>query len=257
MEKEVSPKYQMRLVKSVEQAIWDTYESYKNAKFYIDKWHEEDYQNDWENFERRFKESSRNIDLSATLHGINGELLLKIAIDMGVETPDFIPSIPTFKNELKENYSTAFSAFQKSFKQIEEHPDIAIGLANSTLESIIKEILKDENTNTVYDKKKTLYNLTEDILKEFHLFPSSDMPVEIRNIGSSLLKLNQNIEKLRSDKTQSHGKTSGDYLITEPMYAYFVINSISTVGLFLTSFYKEKFSKLIGINDDDPDDLPF
>ncbi len=73
---------------------------------------------------------------------MNGELLLKIAIDLSIETPDFIPSIPIFRNEIKVNYSNASNSFEKAFKDIEEHPDIAVRLANSALESIIKEILR-------------------------------------------------------------------------------------------------------------------
>jgi len=56
-----------------------------------------------------------------------------------LETPDFIPCIPTFRNEIKSDYKTASATFEKAFRQIEEHPDIAIGLANSSLESIIKK----------------------------------------------------------------------------------------------------------------------
>lgn len=70
--------------------------------------------------------------------------MLKIAIDVGVETPDLIPSIPVFRNEIKAEFESASAAFEKAFKQIEEHPDIAIGLANSVLESIIKAVLNDE-----------------------------------------------------------------------------------------------------------------
>ena len=74
---------------------------------------------------------------------MKGSDLLRIAIDLGVDTPDFIPSIPAFKNEMKSSYKTAYDTFAKAFKQVEEDPNTAIGLANSALESIIKEILKD------------------------------------------------------------------------------------------------------------------
>jgi hypothetical protein len=186
------------------------------VKFYIEKWHKHsegyNFNDYWENFSI-FLTDDKNIDLTKTLHNIDNETLLKIAIDLGVETPDFIPLIPSFKNDIKSNYSTAYATFDKAFKQIETDPSLAVGLANSALESIIKEILKDERISGKIKGTETLYELTTIVLKEFQLFPNSEMPTEIKAIGSSLLKANQSIEKLRSEKTDVHGKTAEDYII--------------------------------------------
>lgn len=246
----------MQLIGEVEKKIWEKYPSYKNAKLYINKWHETD--NYWENFSIILKQNG-DIDLTNTLHNIDGETLLKIAIDLGVETPDFIPSIPLFRNEIKSNYENVSQTFEKAYIQIEEHPDIAIGLANSALESIIKEILKDERLSAKINSNKTLYELASDILKEFQLYPTSDMPIEIKTIGSSLLSASQSIEKLRSAKTNFHGKTGEDYVIKDSLYTYFIFNSVVTVGLFLLSYYKNKFPKPSENNYEisDNDDLPF
>lgn len=91
----------MSLVRKIYDAIWTEYSSYADVLFYIKKWHEEDenINNNWENFSIKFKDNTKDsanpkIDLLATLHSMDGELLLKIAIDLGIETPDFIPSIP-------------------------------------------------------------------------------------------------------------------------------------------------------------------
>jgi len=242
----ISPKYKMTLIDNINTKIWELYESYKKVEFYIEKWIS--YVSvDW-SFEEVAtftikRDSKNNIDLLATLNKIGSETLLKIAMDLEIETPDFIPAIPTFKNEIKSEYLNASNTFQKAFKEIEEHPDLAIGLANSTLESIIKEILKDN----IFDKKvsefnsKTLYELTNQILKELSLFPQSDMPNEIKTIGSSMLSMNKNIEQLRSNKSRFHGKLEEDILINESIYAYFIVNSVTTIGLFLISFYKTKF----------------
>lgn len=248
----------MRLVKEVNDAILAEYKSYQDVYFYIKKWHLQDDYNNWENFSIDFK-ANKEIDLLSTLHNIEGEILLKIAVEVGVDTPDFIPSIATFRNEIKSDYKTASATFEKAFRQIETHPDIAIGLANSALESIIKEIFKDEKIATKPKEGKTLYDLSSDLLKEFQLFPNSDMPVEIKTIGSSLLAINQNIEKLRSTKTGFHGKVSEDYIIEDSLYTYFVINSIATIGLFLKSFYKNKFPKIVLSSNSGNayDDLPF
>lgn len=255
----VSPKYQMQLVNSVEKAIWDDYKSYKQVRLYINKWHKNNYDpngfnNDyWENF-TIVEKPNKEIDLTSTLHNFSGTDLLKIAIDLGVDTPDFIPSIPTFKNELKSEYKTAYDTFTKAFKQIETDPSIAVGLANSALESIIKEILKDDRISSKINGGETLYKLTSIILKEFNI-TNDEHPKEIKTIGSSLLAINQSIEKLRSEKTNFHGKTNEDYLITDSIYTYFVVNAVTTVGLFLSSYYKTKFPKPKAVVEDDG--LPF
>ena len=243
----ISPKYQMQLINSVEKAIWDEYKSYKQVRLYINKWHESHYQSDgftndfWENF-AIVERPNREIDLTLTLHNMSGTDLLKIAIDLGVDTPDFIPSIPTFKNELKSEYKTAYDTFTKAYKQIETDPSVAVGLANSTLESIIKEILKDERISSKISGGETLYKLTSIILKEFNI-TNDEHPKEIKTIGSSLLAINQAIEKLRSEKTDFHGKTNDDYLISDTIYTYFIVNAVTTVGLFLNSYYRTKFPK--------------
>jgi hypothetical protein len=246
MENLISPKYQMKLVKSVHDAIWEEYKTYKEARIYITKWHKtenDNWNNYWENFSIVYKNQNNNeIDLFQTLHNISGTDLLKMAIDLGVDTPDFIPSIPTFKNELKSDYKTAYDTFTKAFKQIETDPSVAIGLANSALESIIKEILKDDRIKSKTNGNETLYKLTSIILKEFNL-TNDEHPKEIKTIGSSLLAICQTIEKLRSEKTDFHGKTVEDYLITDTVYTYFVVNSVTTVGLFLSSYFKTNFPK--------------
>jgi len=255
----VSPKYQMQLVNSVEKAIWDEYKTYKQVRLYISKWHKDNYEpggfnnNYWENFSI-VEKPSKEIDLTATLHNMTGTDLLKVAIDLGVDTPDFIPSIPTFKNELKSDYKTAYDTFTKAYKQIDTDPSIALGLANSALESIIKEILKDERISSKVTGGETLYKLTSIILKEFNLIDDNH-PKEIKTIGSSLLSINQTIEKLRSEKTNFHGKTIDDYLINDPIYTHFVINSVTTIGLFLNSYYKTKLPKPKSVLDND--DIPF
>lgn len=251
----ISRKYQMKLVKSVHDAIWEEYKSYKEVGLYIDKWYESDqWNNNWENF-HVYQKDSGEIDLLRTLHSMSGGDLLKVAIEMGVDTPDFIPMIPTFKNELKSDFKTAYDTFIKAFKQIESDPSLAVGLANSALESIIKEILKDERINCKVKGNETLYKLTSIILKEFNILDNNH-PIEIKTIGSSLLSISQSIEKLRSEKTDFHGKTEDDYLINDTVYTYFVVNSVTTVGLFLNSYFKTKFPKPTKIVDEH-DDLPF
>lgn len=260
---EISPKYQMELTSKVDKKIWEVYGSYKKVFFYLKKWHisgGENYNDYWENFAISLKENSQDIDLERTLHDVPGEILIKIAIDLGIDTPDFIPSFPTFKNELKSDYNTAFQSFEKALKNINDEPDLAVGLANSTLESVIKHILEDETLSINVVKSDTLYKLTSKILKEFSMFPNgknSEMPEEISKIGSALLNISQNIEGLRSIKTNLHGKAKDDYVLNDPLYAYFIINSITTVGMFLKSFYDSKYEVIKDDEEEDYDHLPF
>ena len=242
-------------MKAVHDAIWVEYKSDSDVKLYIEKWHESyNYINCWEYF--NIVSTHNKIDLLQTLHNMKGETLLKVAIDLGVETPDFIPSIPVFKNELKADFKTAYDTFTKAFKQIEENPSSAIGFANSALESIIKEILKDERLSSKTTGKETLYKLALIILKEFKL-TSVENPNDIKKIGNSLVSIAQSIENLRSEKTDFHGKTEGDYIIKDSIYAYLVVNSVTTVGLFLNAYYINNFPKPKPKADFNLDDLPF
>lgn len=266
MEELISPKYQMKLVEDVENALWNmfTTSKYYNVERYLEKWQvfenrftDSGYHIGWTpQFEIKKQKEGSSIDLKSTLHSIDGETLLKIAIELGVDTPDFIPSIPTFKNVLKADYQTAYDTFVKAYKQIDTDPSLAVGLANSVLESIIKEILKDDRIASKITGGETLYKLTSIILKEFNL-TNDNHPKEIKTIGSSLLAINQAIEKLRSEKTNFHGKTTDDYLINDTIYTFFVVNTVATVGLFLNSYYKTKFPKPTPEPAIEDDDLPF
>ncbi|PPK83792.1 abortive infection Abi-like protein [Neolewinella xylanilytica] len=249
----ISPKYVMKLVQEVHDAIWAEYNSYKDVTYYVTKW-QEDYGGYESNFRIQYKEGG-NIDLSDTLHGMPGELILRIAVDLGVNTPDFIPSIPEFKNRLKSSYETSYHTFVKAFKNVSEDPSLAVGLANSALESIIKEILKDDRMSAKIKGNETLFKLTEIILKEFQLH-GDNIPSDIVSIGRGVININQKIESLRSTKTHFHGKTSQDYVISDSLYAMFVINTATTIGLFFDGVYKEKYPTNVEVEEED-DDLPF
>lgn len=256
MEDLISPKYLMNLVKDVHEAILNEYMTSEDVEYYINKWHWS-IQN-WNDYDENFRiydNGSGGIDLKKTLHNMSGKDLLKIAIDLGVDTPDFIPAIPSFKNELKSDYKTAYDTFTKAYNQIENDPSTAIGLANSALESIIKEILKDERLKSKLSGGETLYKLASIILKEFNLL-SSDHPEEIKKIGNSLLTISQKIENLRSENTYFHGKTTDDYLINNSVYTYLIVNAVTTVGLFLNSYYSNLYPKPTQKEEDD-DRLPF
>ncbi|KGN71754.1 MULTISPECIES: abortive infection family protein [Bacteroidales] len=261
MNQSISPKYQMDIVQKISTCLFEQFRSYENVETYLSKWHQEErgWNNFWENFQFYYRdEAKKKIDAAKTLHNIDGETLLKIAIDLGIETPDYIPSIPTFKNELKSSYETASLTFEKAFRNVEIDPSLAIGLANSALESIIKEILKDSRINVTWSEKETLTKLIGNICKAFGLQSNGNFPKEIKTLASSLINAGKAIEDLRSDKTEFHGKTDGDLMIEDAVYAYFVVNATTTVGLFLLNFYKSNYPPVnnmpMAISDDG---LPF
>lgn len=263
MEYKISPVYRMKLLEKVEKEIWNRYKSYKDVEQYmkLNQIYDGFGQVDFDISYFSEGKNKEKINLIETLRVIAKDIpdkLLKMAIDLGIETPDYIPSIPTFRNELKADYKNASTSFEKAFQNIEEDPAESVGYANSVLESIIKEILKDQRFD-IDATKLTNGKLVKAILKEFGLNPNSpQMPDEIKSIGSSLTTVSKAIEDLRSDKTSFHGHDSEKYLIDEPLYAYFIVNACATVGLFLINFYEKKFPKEVElVNNDECNDLPF
>lgn len=261
MNQSISPKYQMSIVQKITDSLFEQFTSYENVEAYLNKWHQvehDDFNYFWENFQFYYRdEAKKKIDAAKTLHNVDGETLLKIAIDLGIETPDYIPSIPTFKNELKSSYEIASLTFEKAFRNIETDPSLAIGLANSALESIIKEILKDSRINVTWSEKETLTKLVGNICKVFGFQSNGKFPTEIKTLASSLISAGQAIENLRSDKTEFHGKTDGDLMITDAVYAYFVVNATTTVGLFLLNFYKSNYPPIVKSEVTLDDEIPF
>ena len=249
----------MDIVQNINDALFALYKGYDDVLNYMEKWHEvyDDFCH--ENFHIFFKDDDcKKIDTKRTLHNIDGEMLLKIAIDLGIDTPDFIPAIPQFKNELKSSFETASQTFEKAYKNVESDAGLAIGLANSALESIIKEIISDKRVEIQYDETDTLRKLSKKICTAFKQEVDPSEPSEIKTISSALLSICDAIESLRSTKTIFHGKTDHSNIINNPMYAYMVVNSMTTVGLFFLNFYLTEYPKIaqeqpsLGSND-----LPF
>jgi len=252
----ISPKYMLQLIPKIEKAIWDELSSYKNVETYTKRWHEDD-GNFGENFTIAYKDDG-NIDLSTTLRNIqDDELLFKIAVDIGIEVPDLLYLIPEIKGILSSGYETAAATFENAIKKVAEEPATSVCCANSALESIVKHICREDSI-TECNPNDTLYDLVQHILKEFKYYPSRDMEQEIRNIGSGLLTVAQNIEAMRSKHADtSHGKTSDDYIIDDELYAKFVLNAVTTVGLFLLNFYEKKYLPNQANQSSDCDDIPF
>jgi hypothetical protein len=236
----ISPNYMVKLVSQIEDVLWDLIgnKPYTYVKHYIFRWHESingpNYYS--ENFKVYYQNSDTNkIDLSETLHSMPNELVVKIAIDLGIDTPGFLPSIPEFRNELKNRNPNAYNCFERALKNVYENPQDSISLANSTLEGLIKTLIEDNLVNKVeLNQKDTLYKQTHVLLKSLKIYPKEQQEIEeILKIGQGLLTISQNIESLRSTKTDAHGKRAHDYLVSDVSSATFIINSVTTVGLLL------------------------
>lgn len=260
----------MELAPKVENALWDLFDNakYLKVKHYILKWHrsEEDGFNSWENFRVYYQGGlDQKIDLAETLYNMPNDILIRIAIDLGIDTPALLPSVPQFKNILKDKNENAHQTFDRAIKNVFDHPDEAVSLANSALEGVIKSILSDDTFKGVsYNPKATLYDLTQVVLKQFKAFPDKDHELEeVSRIGSGLMTASQNIETLRSTKTKSHGKAKDDYIITDPLWAHFVVNSVATIGLFITQYFETKYKPAVQeLNKPEPkevslDEIPF
>lgn len=242
----ISPKYRMSLMEKTEKEIWKQYESYNKVEIYLKEFQTEYFNKNGNlkgvNFSiQRNKEGKP--DVMKTLSEMPQDVLFTVAIDMGIPVPMILPSFPTFKRDLTYNeksLSHALEMINKAYKTVNEEPAQSIILANSALESIIKYILEDERIAIEYNHD-TLSDLTKKALKVFNFYPSSQLQKNIKTIGSSLLCISQEIENIRSDKTFAHGKGKDDYIIDSNIYSFFVLNSVTTIGMFLISFYNAKY----------------
>lgn len=261
---DVSPKYMMQLIPKIETVLWSMFESskYQNVRRYVDKWHEEYWNgnfSDGENFQIFFRdEGGREIDLSETLHKMPKEMVIKMAIDLGIDTPGFLPVVPQFKNVLKDQNQSAYQNFERATKNVYGNPDEAVALSFSTLEGIIKTILNHDtfkNNNEI--TKKTLGKLVAGIIKVFG-FDGDSAPSEIKTIASQLRGIGKTIEDLRSDKTTAHGKSHDEYVIDDPLWASMIVNTSATFGMFLWEYFNAKYlPKLTNIEDENiMDDTP-
>lgn len=242
------PKYKIELIKKVHEKIFKEYGTYALVLGYIQNFqicldeHSQIY-----NFDIQWKENNSCIDLQRTLLSIPEYNLIEIAVDLEISIPMILPAFPTFVRTLtpeETGMSYAHEMFSKAYNSAYDDPADSIALANSTLETIIKHILEDPRTSIKYNERQTLYQLAETILKEFKFFPSKELQKNIKAIGSSLLCISSEIEDLRSDKTFSHGKGKTDYVVDNSLYSIFVINTITTVGLFIISYFEAKYGDL-------------
>ncbi len=250
----VSPSAMIDIIDRIEKAIWEKYSSYKNASRYIKRWHKV-FSDDYgrccdENFTVILNDKDQ-INLSATLDTMGDELLMQIAVDLGIEVPGLIYAVAEIKGVLADRYENVGDVFNKAFEKVASEPAAAVMMANSALELIIKRICSDDRIEPC-NSKLTLYKLTQHILKQFKLYPDKDLNGNLRNIASGLISVAQAVENIRSENTNAHG--TDREIIDNPLYAMFILNSVSTVGLFLLNYYEIEYPVEIREFDDE---IPF
>lgn len=266
----ISPSQRMDLYTRITEILFAKYKSYENVALYLEhifpKTYE--YNEEFPDFVYKYRKDGnqeRVIDTEKSLAKLSDEILLQIAVDLGIEVPNILYTLPiihSIKPNKRFDYHVAYEAFEKAIGSVFKEPERAVQLANTTLETIIKCILEQEILKIPdYNKNDTLYDLTCKILKAFDVFPNNDLHVEIKKISSSLLNIAKSLEALRSDKTLVHGKGIKDILFDDPYSASFLVNTISTVGLFFITVYEKCYKnnevwneKHCSIEDDD---IPF
>jgi len=251
----ISPSSMLDIIGRVEKALWDKFDDkkYRNVKRYILRWHQEEYDYNgnccYSNFEVVIQKDSDNINLSETLDSMNDELLFQIAVDLNIEVPGLVYSVAEIKGVLAEKYEDVGQTFQKAHEKIYSEPSTAILMANSALERIIKRICADENIDSC-NSKDTLFKLTSHVLKQFKFFPDKSLNTNIRNVGSGLLCASQAIENIRSNNTEAHG--TEDEILSDPLYAMLIVNSVATLGLFLLNYYEKHYKSEPNLEDEIP-----
>ncbi len=254
----ISPLAIMDIIARIEKGLWDKFETkkYQSVKRYISRWykeHSDDRGNYFgSNFEIIKQKDSDNIDLPATLDTMSDELLFQIAVDLNIEVPGLVYSVAEIKGVLSQKYEDVGRTFEKAYEKIYSEPSTAIIMANSALERIIKKICSDSSIDSC-NSKNTLYKLASHILKQFNFFPDKSLNTDISNIGSGLLNASQAIENIRSNNTEAHG--TENEIISDPLYAMLVVNTVATVGLFLLNYYEKHYKPVPDYNFDD--EIPF
>lgn len=252
---DISPAYITNLKMSLGQKIWERYQSYKTVKLFLVSSVVEGGWNEPDSFRVFYQDGGEHrVDVEKTILHMPPKEAMKMAIDLGIDTPGFLPAIPMFKNILKDENQTAYQNFERAVKDVYDNPDQAVSLAASTLEGIIKTILSDNNFTEIASKNLSLTKLVTAIIKEFGFDEKISCPQELITIASQLRGLGKSIADLRSDKSTAHGKSHDEYVIDDPLWAAFIVNTSTSLGLFLWEFYEKKYRPLTELANEETDD---
>ncbi len=236
----------MVLIGRVEKAIQAKYGNPNDITRYMERWQK--YYNNYngspvkihyEYDDAQYSDDRGHIHLQKTLDNMDEELVLEIAVDLELEVPGLIYRVTEIKELLPENYKDVGVSFSNAHKKVYSEPAAAIVIANSTLESIIIKICEHDSIKNC-EPQNNRFNLVLHILEQFDFSPKNGLNEDIQNIGLGLLTTARAIKNIRNKNTEAHGKLEKE-IITDPIYAMLVVNSISTIGLFLLNYYAKHY----------------
>lgn len=234
----ISPLYMQRLKIRVESALWDLFDEskYRQVEEYVRRWHEYD-----GNFRENFSvyEKDGHIDLGRTLAKMPNNILIKMAADIGIETPGLLPCIPMMKNILGETNANAYANFERAVRDVYVYPDQSVALAASTLEGVFKAIIQNADPDASVGNL-SLSKLTSKVVKELVGTCDPSTPQEVKALAAQLRGLGSTIDNLRSDKSTAHGKAPGEYVVDDSLWAETVVNVSATLGIFLWRLYERR-----------------
>lgn len=236
----------LTLIGKVESALFETFprSKYKNVENYLHRWAKDEYDNFGNlvsgNFELCYADN--HIDANRTLNEMPEEFVLRIAADLGVETPSILPGVVTeFKNILPPINRPASQAFQEAIKEIYESPHDAVLHATSALDGIVKSIMAHPDFEDVRPKNgEGLSKQVGSIVKKIKQSYSEECPKEVTALVSGLNSVGGCMDNLRSRKTLAHCSAKEDFLLDDPIYASLVINAVATIGTFLYDFFNKR-----------------
>ena len=154
-------------------------------------------------------EKDGHIDLGCTLAEMPNDILIKMAADIGIETPGLLPCIPVMKNILGKANASAYANFERAVRDVYDCPDQSVALAASTLEGVFKAIIQDMDPNASVGNL-SLSKLTSKVVKELVDACDPSTPQEVKTLAAQLRSLGSSIDNLRSDKSTAHGKAPGE-----------------------------------------------
>lgn len=186
---------------------------------------------------------SKRVYVQEILEGAPSELILEVAKDLGLITSiDIIDDSYVLENYFNNHgFENCKRDFDRCLENISNDIDTAIGNASSTLESLFKAILDDMGED--YPKDESISPLASLVFEKLNLSPSDHADPEIKRILGGLLNAGLGIGTLRTKFSSFHGK-GGKQIRLEKRHARLVINSLTTVGLFVLETYLNKYKLL-------------
>jgi len=185
---------------------------------------------------------SKRVYVKELLTAVDDRIILQIANELGLEAPKS-ENLGAFKlAELLDGsaYTHAKKDFDAAIHDIDLRPDIAIGMASTTLESICKAIL--DSFGGPYPDDESLQPLQKAVFEKLKLSPDGQADPDIKRILGGLINVGAGIGTLRTRYSSFHGKGAKQYRLGK-RHARLAVNSLATIGLFLLETYQEQLDR--------------